>query len=247
MSKAKTLAATVSTGGPLEDGAIGIAEVTGLQTVLDAKQDDLISGTNIKTVAGQSILGAGDINIAAGAYTLLSTITANNSATVDFENIDSTYDTYMVVGNNVRCAFGTTTNLRSRPKLSGSFSPSASAKYCTVATGRYGGTSDALNITTEGTGAYSQLTGNTIGGSEFTFGCSFVMMLYGPMNSESGAKMATFESVSRYQTADNAYMSGGTAYGTSNFSCGPMTGIRFYMGSGNIVSGDFRIYGIKKS
>lgn len=37
MAKPRTLANTVSTGGPLEDGTIGIAEVTGLQTALDAK------------------------------------------------------------------------------------------------------------------------------------------------------------------------------------------------------------------
>jgi hypothetical protein len=37
MSKAKTLAGTVSTGGPLADGEIGVSEVTGLQTALDGK------------------------------------------------------------------------------------------------------------------------------------------------------------------------------------------------------------------
>jgi len=37
MAKPRTLANTVSTGGPLEDGTIGIAEVTGLQTALDEK------------------------------------------------------------------------------------------------------------------------------------------------------------------------------------------------------------------
>ena len=36
---------------------------TDLQSALDAKQDDLISGTNIKTVNGNSLLGSGDISI----------------------------------------------------------------------------------------------------------------------------------------------------------------------------------------
>jgi hypothetical protein len=62
-SKAKTLASTVSTGGPLADGAIDVAEVTGLQTALDAKQATLESGTNIKTLNGQSVLGSGDLAI----------------------------------------------------------------------------------------------------------------------------------------------------------------------------------------
>lgn len=38
-----------------------IADVTGLEDELDSKQDSLISGTNIKTVNGESILGSGNI------------------------------------------------------------------------------------------------------------------------------------------------------------------------------------------
>lgn len=40
-----------------------IGAITGLQTALDAKQDDLVSGTNIKTVKSTSLLGSGDISI----------------------------------------------------------------------------------------------------------------------------------------------------------------------------------------
>jgi hypothetical protein len=71
MAKPRTLANTVSDGGPLADGAIGVAEVTGLQTALDAKQATLVSGTNIKTIGGTSLLGSGDITIATGAQDFL--------------------------------------------------------------------------------------------------------------------------------------------------------------------------------
>lgn len=46
-----------------------INDVTGLQTALDGKQSTLVSGTNIKTVNGNSILGAGDLTIS-GGFTL---------------------------------------------------------------------------------------------------------------------------------------------------------------------------------
>lgn len=46
-----------------------IGDVTGLQTALDGKQATLVSGTNIKTVNGNSILGAGDLTIS-GGFTL---------------------------------------------------------------------------------------------------------------------------------------------------------------------------------
>lgn len=41
-----------------------ISDVTGLQTALDGKQDALVSGTNIKTINGESILGSGNISTA---------------------------------------------------------------------------------------------------------------------------------------------------------------------------------------
>jgi hypothetical protein len=81
MSKAKTLAGTVSTGGVLEnpanvlvDSDIGVAvqaydaDLTSWAAIApSAKQDTLVSGTNIKTVNGTSVLGSGDITISAGA------------------------------------------------------------------------------------------------------------------------------------------------------------------------------------
>ena len=42
------------------------ADITDLQGKLDAKQDTLVSGTNIKTINGQTILGSGDIEIQGG-------------------------------------------------------------------------------------------------------------------------------------------------------------------------------------
>jgi hypothetical protein len=50
--------------------AHAISDVTGLQTALDGKQATLVSGTNIKTVNSQSILGSGDLTITTGASAL---------------------------------------------------------------------------------------------------------------------------------------------------------------------------------
>ena len=44
-------------------GSQAISTVTGLQTALDAKQDTLVSGVNIKTINSQTLLGGGDIVI----------------------------------------------------------------------------------------------------------------------------------------------------------------------------------------
>ena len=47
-------------------GSQAISTVTGLQDAIDSKQETLVSGTNIKTINGGSILGAGNLVISGG-------------------------------------------------------------------------------------------------------------------------------------------------------------------------------------
>jgi hypothetical protein len=44
-------------------GSIAIADIAGLQAALNAKQAALASGTNIKTINGNSVLGSGNLTI----------------------------------------------------------------------------------------------------------------------------------------------------------------------------------------
>jgi len=46
-----------------------LSDQTDLQNALNAKQDTLVSGTNIKTIDGNSLLGSGNIDIAHPSYT----------------------------------------------------------------------------------------------------------------------------------------------------------------------------------
>lgn len=56
---------------------------TATQTALNAKQNTLVSGTSIKTVGGQSLLGPGDIPVGTGDVTLNGTQTLTNKTLVD--------------------------------------------------------------------------------------------------------------------------------------------------------------------
>ena len=51
------------TAGTVADSTWTIAKTSGLQTALDAKQATLVSGTNIKTINGSSVLGSGDLTV----------------------------------------------------------------------------------------------------------------------------------------------------------------------------------------
>jgi hypothetical protein len=55
---------------------------TATQTALDAKQATLVSGTNIKTINGTSVLGSGDITVSAGTW---GSITGTLSSQTDLQ------------------------------------------------------------------------------------------------------------------------------------------------------------------
>jgi hypothetical protein len=71
---------TIGGGGSATWGGITgtLSSQTDLQSALDAKQDDLVSGTNIKTLEGQSLLGAGNIDL--------------TKSDVGLSNVDNTSD-----------------------------------------------------------------------------------------------------------------------------------------------------------
>lgn len=69
-------------------GSQAISTVTGLQDSLDSKQNTLISGTNLKTINGESILGSGDLVVGGGGSSGPSLV---GSTSVE-ENSTTTYE-----------------------------------------------------------------------------------------------------------------------------------------------------------
>lgn len=67
-------------GGASWGGITGtLSSQTDLQTALDAKQDDLVSGANIKTINGSSVLGSGDLVVSGGSGLQGAQIQFNNN------------------------------------------------------------------------------------------------------------------------------------------------------------------------
>lgn len=63
-----------------------IANQTDLQSALSAKQNTLVSGTNIKTINGTSLLGSGDLTISGGGSSTWGSITGTLSSQTDLQN-----------------------------------------------------------------------------------------------------------------------------------------------------------------
>jgi hypothetical protein len=49
----------------LSTSAVGIGSITNVETEINGKQATLVSGTNIKTINGSSLLGSGDVSVSA--------------------------------------------------------------------------------------------------------------------------------------------------------------------------------------
>jgi hypothetical protein len=58
-------------------GSIAKSQVTGLETDLNSKQPLLVSGTNIKTINGQTFLGNGDVSIPGAPRKLIGVVQSN--------------------------------------------------------------------------------------------------------------------------------------------------------------------------
>ena len=71
-------------------GTQAIETVAGLALSLDGKQDELVSGVNIKTVNGVSLLGGGDIPIAGGGAGVSSVNGQTGVAVLDADDISDT-------------------------------------------------------------------------------------------------------------------------------------------------------------
>jgi hypothetical protein len=78
----------------------GIVDVTGLQAALDGKQAALVSGTNIKTINGTSILGSGDLTVSGGSPAITSNQIAygTGSSITSSPNLLFRGDTLLVTG-----------------------------------------------------------------------------------------------------------------------------------------------------
>lgn len=155
---------------------------------------------------------------------LLSTVSASNSATVDVETtFNSAYDAYLIVADGVTVQTNST-NLQCRFKIGGS--------YITTATYSYLSRLDAVTSTIDAALIIDGVSNGT------TESVHFIMRIENP---ESTAKHHA-ASINGCRSEGNII----TSKMMKNTTTGALTGVRFLMNSGNIVAGNFRLYGLTK-
>lgn len=198
------------------------------------------AGTN-----GQVLTSAGSglptwSSPSAGSLTLLSTVTASNSATVDVETtFSSTYDAYLLVVTGMTSQ-NNNVGIRAQMKLSGSYVSTSTYKYFVDSSqSNFGAGNSNSNSSTE------IILSNGSTGNNAADSADLQISIYNPSNT-AFSKMITWDGVNYITSLNTGTV--GTASGIAvNTGTGALTGLRIYFGSGNVVAGKFRLYGIANS
>lgn len=199
------------------------------------------SGTSgqVLTSAGAGAAPTWASPAAGGSWIYLSTVTASNSATVTIDStFNSTYQVYALVVSDLRgqngseslnmiCGFNSIGYVTNEYRYHLNQSNSSSTSY-------------SASATTAGSVAAYKVMSNV---SAETFdSAQFIMYIHNPSSTTSYKGVYSI-GVSQNSSAITQNMVGWCTTG-SNYA---LTGLRFYMGSGNIVNGTFRLYGIKNN
>jgi len=210
-------------------GAANITTAAGDRATFRGDGSGVVRCMHYTKASGQAVVAS------ASGMTLLSTVTANNSATVDIEvTFDSTYDAYLIVAEAVKHAIGNST-IVGRLKVGGAYlAGGTDYEYHSQAN-----TSGGTTYTSSASGGASTFA---ISGSA-TDGWSANIWVHHP----SGVtldKSISWEGVTGQVNGGQVARIQGAAKAKNTAA---LTGVRIFAGSGNITSGTFRLYGLKNS
>ena len=237
------------TQAKINDNAVGLAEMAGGTAgnliTYDAAGDPAAVATGtagqVLTSGGAGVAPTMQDAAAGGAWNLIASATASAVTSVDFTSgIDSTYDTYKLILSGVNLS--TTATPFVRFSTDGGSTWDATTKYNTVAWFREAVTPTSAN--TQGSVASAQL--NPMGTASFTAAAV----------SSINAEMTFFNlpSTSLYKVLRSALTMAQSTTSIFNFissgsyeNTSAVDGIRVFVTAGNIASGEFYLYGLKKS
>ena len=169
-------------------------------------------------------------------WTLLSTVTASASATVDVETtFDGTYETYALVAAGVVLSVDGT-DLLLRMKIGGTYLSTSTYGYHSSVPKSSGASYSAFD-STAGTSILMVRPGN-VGGE----GTNFNLYVDNP-SSTALQKQVYWKGSSIDSDGAVVNLSGAGA----NTGTAALTGLRFLPGSGTVTTGTFRLYGIRKT
>jgi len=198
------------------------------------------AGTSGQVLQSNGASAPSWITPSAGSFTLISTATASNSATLTFTGISSTYDLYFI--ELVEIVGASASSLRMRTSFDGGANYDTSGYMYQS----FGYTSAVTAWTTDfdGSSTFLPVWNNNCGAISTTAsysGLSANVYLMSPASSAYTKYFATAVWFTGAAANSYAQITG------AQMSTSPVNAIQFLMASGNIASGKIRLYGIANS
>lgn len=166
---------------------------------------------------------------------LLQTVTASSSATVDLETgMGSQYDDYIIIADGVRPATDEAI-MHCRLKVAGAYATANYAYHTNVSSS----SAATYAAVVAGSAAQIVVSGAIDNGAAASNLC-FTMRIYNA-NNTSLSRIVDWSGTTR--TTGAIVCASGSG---DNSDAGALTGVRFFMDSGNVSVGTFRLYGIRK-
>lgn len=238
------LATNVTGTLPVANGGTGTTSLTANNVLLGngtSAVQIVAPGTSGNVLTSNGSTWVSQAAGGSSALVLLSTVTANNSATVDIETtFSSTYTNYLIVANSIVPSYGGS-YFYMQMKLGGSYISSATYYYQTETTNSTTA-NDTYLAQNSGASGQSQILIFDTTSVTSGYPANFQMTIFNAP-STSFRKQVSFEGNAQIA---NFQIRKGNGIG-GNTSTSALTGVRFFPDSGTIASGTFRLYGIANS
>ena len=241
-----SVADTVSAGsGGSFGGNIGMGgtlAVTGIATFTD----DIIIGDG-KTIGSASDVDAMTISsggavtfsqntVGAGDVVLLSTITASTDAAIDFTGLfTSAYRDYEVIGSNIHTS-ADNVSVSVRVFVGGSIKTDSHYRFSRIR--NYSGDNTPIGTAEQTDTEFAFFGGRTLGNAAGEHS-NFRMTIFNPLGTDN-FKTVESKASSIDPSGDHFHLHGSGHYKNG---VAALTGIRFFVASGTIATGTFKLYG----
>jgi len=225
--------------------AIAVSKLTGTLPVANGGTGLTALGTasqELRVNSGATALEYYTPTVVSSDYVLLATTTASNVASVSFDGyFSSTYDNYKVIAYDTYPSTSTNKELYVRLRRGNADVTAGNYRYASGGRRSFSGGDDTTGGGSWNESFFSTIAGYGYGSSsgDFVHGREFV--IYNPL-STSTYKMVNWFGAG-YDSVNGVNVSH-TGSGILADSTSALSGITFYMNSGNI-NGKFKLYGIK--
>jgi hypothetical protein len=201
---------------------------------LTGVQPTLVSGTNIKTINGGSVLGSGDLALSSGAMLLVASVTASAASTVQFTNLSTTPAYYVIEFDGVFASTSATILCRLSDNNGSSYFTTGYADV-QVSASNYG---DSVFVTQSSSRADIRIQGNDLGTSA-SYPTAGIVKLLGSSNIYPSV-LFDVSTINNSAFFERVVGTGGRS------STNPINAIQFRPSAGTI-SGNFRLYSVSKT